>query len=52
MKKKNGMEKVVREAQAALERSEGAQKYLMESGVQEIVAKIFASDDYVFEVAG
>lgn len=45
------MEKVAAEAQAALGRVEGVRKYLMESGVWEIVAKIFASDDYVFEVA-
>lgn len=52
VKKRKEMEKTAAEAQAALELSEGVQRYLMESGVREIVAKIFASDNYVFEVAG
>lgn len=52
VKERDEMRKVAAEAQVALERSEGVQKYLMEAGVREIVAKIFASDDYISEVAG
>lgn len=49
---KKEMEKVATEAQAVLEQAEVAPKYLMESGIQEIVEKNFASDNYVFEVTG
>lgn len=42
---------VAAEAQVALERSEKVRKYLMGGGVREIVGKIFASDDYIAEVA-
>lgn len=51
-KKRGEMEKVAAETQAALDRSEGVRKYLMMSGVRRIVAKIFSSDDYVYEVVG
>lgn len=47
VKKRDEMEKVTAEAQDTLERSEGVQKYLMESGVREIVEKLFGSDDCV-----
>lgn len=46
------MEKVAAETRAALDRSEEVRRYMMTSGVREIVAKIFASDDFVYEVAG
>lgn len=46
------MKRGVAEVQAALERTKEVQKYLMEVGVREIVAKIFASDNYILEVAG
>lgn len=52
VKKREEMKKLAAKAQAALEWSERVWKYLMKCGVWEIVAKIFASDDYVFEVAG
>lgn len=52
MRKKKEMEKVAVKAQAALERVKGVRKYLMEYGIRKIVAKIFASDDYVFKMAG
>lgn len=52
VKKKEEVEKEVAEARVALERAEGVRRHLMESGIYEIVAKIFASNDYVFEVAG
>lgn len=52
VRQRDEMERKVVELQAALERAEGVRRYLMESGVRDIVAKIFASDDYVFEVAG
>lgn len=46
------MEKVAAETRAALDRSEKVRRYMMTSGVREIEAKVFASDDYVYEVAG
>lgn len=52
MKKKEETEKGAVKAQAALERVKGVRKYLMEYGICKIVAKIFASDEYVFEMVG
>lgn len=50
MKRRVEIEKVATEVQAALGRAEGFRKYIIEFGVWEIVAKIFASDEYVFDV--
>lgn len=43
---------MVAEVQAALERADSVWKYLLKSKIREIMAKIFASDDYIFQVAG
>lgn len=51
-RKSSEMEKVVAETQAALDRSEKVRKYIMTSDIREIVTKVFASDDYVYELAG
>lgn len=51
-KMREEIEKVAVEAQASVEQVGSVRKYLMVFGIQEIVAKIFASDDYVFKVAG
>lgn len=51
-KKMDEMEKTATDMRAALDRAEGVRRYLMMSGVREIVAKIFASDDFVYDVAG
>lgn len=51
-RKSSEIEKVVAETQATLDRSEKVHKYMMMSGVREIVAKVFTNDDYMYEMAG
>lgn len=43
------MEKVA--AQAARDQLEEVRKYMMATGVREIVAKIFDNDDFIYDVA-
>lgn len=51
-RKSSEIEKVVTEMQAVLDRAEKVRKYIMTSGVREIVAKVFAINDNVYEVTG